>query len=392
MKLRSANIRSDFFRRGVFVALGLLGIIVLAGSLSGQLLRVQTTTPQQITVAQGQLNSAALSPGPHSITFEGKDAAGNPINLSQTFTVPATISPTAGSSNIAVLYTSGAGSPLTLARWRDGQWLKETLPFGGLFASLAVDSQGHFHISYATTRMMYATNASGAWVSEVINPQVVQYGYAQNEIFVDAAGQIEVFYRDIYNRTFSATKVSGQWQNTSATSWKSKDTYQRDSQGNLHELTINRAVGFNQATLSYTTTKNSNLTSTILFQEDRAANCFPYGVGVAQAIDSTGRAHIVYPRGQQCLGGEETWYATESPNGIEQMAIPGAAGNYPARKITVDGQGNPYIAVVQNGSYIWQPRRVTVFSRSGAGWQSYDLESNLVGSQTYRIEGMVNFE
>jgi hypothetical protein len=67
----------------------------------------------------------------------------------------------------------------------------------GKYHAIAVDAAGNVHISYhhsGQNNLWYATNASGTWVSEVVDPTV--NAGRSNAIAVDSNGFVHISYRD----------------------------------------------------------------------------------------------------------------------------------------------------------------------------------------------------
>jgi len=73
-------------------------------------------------------------------------------------------------NNGHICYTNNTSPYLQYATNISGEWIVEDIPDAeGYFPKLAVDSQGHAHISYLSDyTVYYATNASGAWEIQVV--------------------------------------------------------------------------------------------------------------------------------------------------------------------------------------------------------------------------------
>lgn len=109
------------------------------------------------------------------------------------------------------------GDHLYHAYHNGNNWQYETVddsPKVGRYASIAFDSSGNAHISYldeSRNKIKYATNVSGKWVIETINPGVLEVleGYAS--IAIDSSGTPHISYRTTLTINY-ASKTSGQWE------------------------------------------------------------------------------------------------------------------------------------------------------------------------------------
>lgn len=113
-----------------------------------------------------------------------------------------------GNANFVYLYYAAAGGTPELRYAREaapGFWNITTLNGAGdglLYPSIAVDAAGFAHMTYIATppgagtyAIMYATNASGAWVFETIWPSTFFSTYGQPTIAVDrVSGRVHVAY------------------------------------------------------------------------------------------------------------------------------------------------------------------------------------------------------
>ena len=88
-------------------------------------------------------------------------------------------------------------------------------------ASIALDSSGKAHISYydyTNKDLKYATNASGAWVTTMVDSSGSVGGYTS--IALDSSGKAHISYYDgypNYNLEY-ATNASGTWVTTAVDS------------------------------------------------------------------------------------------------------------------------------------------------------------------------------
>jgi hypothetical protein len=117
-------------------------------------------------------------------------------------------------------YVDATGAGLRHAVRSEGGWSTANVAEAdattgdvGAHNAVAVDGAGHVHVSYLAERpfdLMYATNASGAWVTEVVDAGGYQGMW--NSIAVDAGGAAHVGYYDNNDGTLAyATNASGAW-------------------------------------------------------------------------------------------------------------------------------------------------------------------------------------
>lgn len=100
-----------------------------------------------------------------------------------------------------------------------GQWVMETADDGSThevdeFASMILDENGNVHVSYNTYdgsqsayRVYYATNESGSWINEVVDP--VNNAFYHSSIALDSQGYAVIAYYAINPRY--ATNRTGLW-------------------------------------------------------------------------------------------------------------------------------------------------------------------------------------
>jgi hypothetical protein len=125
----------------------------------------------------------------------------------------------------------------------DNEKTQSTSDEVGLHNSIAVDSSGHAHISYAVGTgtfhfnpvkvLKYASNVSGKWVSTIVDSNGQVGGYTS--IAVDSKNNIHISYYDYTNKKLKyATKQSGIWQITSIDSGGQYSSIAIDSADRVH--------------------------------------------------------------------------------------------------------------------------------------------------------------
>lgn len=181
---------------------------------------------------------------------------------------------------------------------------------GATYSSVATDSSGNLHISYADgVNLKYATNASGSWVVTTID----NTRPGENSLAIDPAGKIHISYKAVYyvsgpRQSSStvyeiryATNVSGLWSSTTVDTIEVKADYDYcrdqsdcngansiavDSSGNVH-ISYFDVNGSNMA-LKYATNASG------LWKRQTIDIDINTKWNSAIAVDSSGKAHISY--------------------------------------------------------------------------------------------------
>ena len=109
------------------------------------------------------------------------------------------------------------GSVVTYATNTSGKWVSTPIMNIGVYSSfspaLAVDALGFVHISfreYINNDLIYATNSSGLWATEIVDSlgSVGEY----SAIAVDAVQKVYISYYDYTNRSLKyTTNAPGFW-------------------------------------------------------------------------------------------------------------------------------------------------------------------------------------
>jgi flavin-binding protein dodecin len=176
-----------------------------------------------------------------------------------------------------------------------GAWISDTLDSQssmGREISIAIDSANKVHISYFggdNDDLMYATNATGAWVTEIVDSQG-DIG-KQNSIAIDSADKVHISYSDYTNRGLKyATNASGAWttETLSNLAWANvmSTSIAIDSADKVHISYYNTM----ELSLKYV----SNASGTwVIYTIDGNRNA-DVGRGSSIAIDSGDMVHISY--------------------------------------------------------------------------------------------------
>jgi hypothetical protein len=135
-------------------------------------------------------------------------------NVSSERDVAITIDP---GDSVHVSYSSGASDSFNIkyATTTTGSWATESIDNGegvntGTYSSITTDSLGHVHVSYGHGELMYSTNNSGAWQSEIVDRSGA-VGYF-NAIAIDSLNKAHISYYDWTNGDLKyATNSSGSW-------------------------------------------------------------------------------------------------------------------------------------------------------------------------------------
>ena len=181
--------------------------------------------------------------------------------LQSSFSPCSDLFPSVDSAELAI---GGPMTDITFQYYDDGNtgdWSKTTIdnidgPYGK-YTSIAIDSNDNVHISYLNEsdddmKLMYATDASGSWVTTIVDStgRVGEY----TSIAIDSNDKVHISYQDSADGNYVkyATDVSGVWVNTTIAggSGSSSATYPSiaiDSADNVH-ISYSSGGGLNHAT------------------------------------------------------------------------------------------------------------------------------------------------
>jgi hypothetical protein len=232
-----------------------------------------------------------------------------------------------------------------------GAWVTEAIEgvaaSAGTFCSIALDSLDGVHISYCdagSRAVTYATNTSGAWVTEVVDDDVGSNG-GRTSIAVDPGGHAHISYNADGDLRY-ATNASGSWvtQDVDTASVVFGCTGIAVGPSGRADISYRDAASGNQALKHATNASGAWVTETL--------DTSQYSVGSTNAIvlDSFGHVHISY--GRYDGSGFDLNYVSDSSGGwiVEMVDSEGDVGSYSS--IAVDSHGVVHISYVDdtNGS------------------------------------------
>ena len=294
-------------------------------------------------------DTGLISETRYCYTVSAYDAAGNESPQSSeacattswpTYSIDSTGN-TAGPISIAVdslhkvhiSYFCDTSNDLKYATNASGAWVTETIGriFLGWASSIAVDSSDKVHISYCSSRdLKYATNASGAWFIETIDSSGKVGGILS--ITVDSLGKVHISYHNCYLHNLKyATNTSGTWV-----------TETIDSQGYVSLSSSIAVDSSDKVHISYYDGTNYDLkyatnASGAWVIEPIVSQAY-VGWTSSIAVDSSGKVHISYL---------DTWpydlkYATNASGAWVAYTIDSAGEKYVS--IAIDSSDKVHIA------------------------------------------------
>ena len=205
------------------------------------------------------------------------------------------------SSNKAhISYLDTTNDNLKYATNTSGSWVISTVDNSGWVngeSDLALDTSGKVHISYlertdnitgTENNLKYVTNASGSWVTTIIDDS--NHAGGRTSIAVDSSGKVHISYWDWSNDDLKyATNVSGKWTITTIDSGGvgENPSVAVDTLGNVHISYYDYSNG----DLKYATNVSGKwVTQTV----DSLKGSGQTGDNSSIAIDASGNAHISY--------------------------------------------------------------------------------------------------
>ncbi len=186
-----------------------------------------------------------------------------------------------------VCYAYATGPYFKYATNKTGSWVTEGLSTSfdaGYSNSIAVDAADNVHISYMLWSgsskkylLMYTTNASGSWDTDLVDNSDTGY---DNSIAIDSSGNAHISYHD-YDYLWYATNTSGFWV-VEAVEWGGDyPSVAIDSSDGVHI-----AYGYYEELKHATRSGGSWITDVLVNVYDPEH--------ISLGIDSTGKVHISY--------------------------------------------------------------------------------------------------
>jgi chitodextrinase len=248
-------------------------------------------------------------------------------------------------------------------------WNFETIGKPGRKASVALDSADMAHISFLYgNRLNYATNASGVWLTESLDPYAYVYSHS---IAVDSTGNVHISYDTSIGLKY-VTNVSGEWTDEILESSGrigsnsiAVDLYDRVHISFIEVATVNGDLNGN---LKYITNAQGTwVTETVDSQQDT-------GYYNSIAVDPAGNGYISYYDStnkdlKTATNGADIWVT-------ETVDSRGDVGKYSS--IAIDAAGNAHI------SYYDSTNESLNYTTNASGeWGGYILEnwSKIAGDQ-----------
>jgi List-Bact-rpt repeat protein/parallel beta helix pectate lyase-like protein/thrombospondin type 3 repeat protein len=245
--------------------------------------------------------------------------------------------------NVHIAYLDVTNDALKYATNASGAWVTESLDSGRLTQSatahtpLALDYLGNAHISYydgVSDDLKYATNASGAWVLETVDIGGTDVVGTMSAITVDDSGTVHIAYRNnTQNSLMYATGVSGgpwdiQTVNAATGGYPSLAV---DSSGDVH---IAYQYGFPTSDLMYATNATGSWVSQTLDSTDSI------GSYNSLVLDDAGNVHIAYWAGT--LGDPK--YATNASGSFVTETIDSRGTSGYSTSLALDSNGDAHVS------------------------------------------------
>lgn len=267
-----------------------------------------------------------------------------------------------------VAYTKSTYTGLRLARQHGATWQYEDLDAGeAQFLCLRSDDHGDLHLIYGrptTTELVYATNASGAWVSEVAATGVVGTGYWYANLAIDAVGRVHVghCYAGGGGAKYT-TNSSGAWTTELAQSVESFGcSLDVDAAGKVHMgyFRTPSPQAFYYATNATGVWQHTSLDSTVNLNH-RSSSTW---------VDDSGHVHLAYWQGVSGQALNAVRYATNaSGDWVKGDAgrVYNAGQEQVSLKLAVTPDGARHITLLESAQ-----RVVYISDRSGE-WRTTTL-------------------
>ncbi|MFH0791036.1 MAG: choice-of-anchor U domain-containing protein [Candidatus Omnitrophota bacterium] len=233
------------------------------------------------------------------------------------------------------------GKHLYYAYYDGAAWTYETVDSAfnvGECASIAIDSNNKVHISYLDCSigcnyvLKYATNASGRWVTTIVDPDSDFY---YNSIAIDSSNKVHISYLDWSNGYLKyATNASGSWITTIVDSggiWHA--SIAADSSNNVHISYCD-----DNSYLKYATNASGKWVITTV---DSSGYLTQFS---SIAVDSSNKAHISCGDWSNGWSNADLKYATNASGSwvITTIDSPGNVGEYSS--IAIDSSDKVHIS------------------------------------------------
>jgi parallel beta-helix repeat protein len=289
-----------------------------------------------------------------------------------------------GKSHIS--YQDGTNYDLKYATDASGAWVTETVDSAGStggYSSIALDSNNRVHISYldwTNHYLKYATNTSGSWTASSLTG-MGQYGF-YTSLAVDSNDKVHISCQFKASGAYAllyVTNASGTW----ATSTVDSSVIQ--SVGDYNSIAVD---SYDSAHISYSSGSDSGVYA-VKYATNASGSWVrymidSYGVPVGMtsiAVDPLGKVHFSYVD-----AGGELRYATDASGAWSTMTLDGTVVNIWSTSMTVDAGNNIHVIYYDNESHDisyavkdsgpWTSSTVDVSGKVGDNATSIALDSD----------------
>jgi hypothetical protein len=243
--------------------------------------------------------------------------------------------------NAHLVFKSSAVGHTTLqyATNASGAWVATDLTdpaTPGAYGALVLDAAGHAHVAYqdyATQKVAYATDLTGAWVSQVVGTT----NRREPTLAIDASGKVHIATSIVLDY---GTNASGSWVWTNVDSLPSYyNALSLDKDGKVHVAyaTVNGG--------NYDVKYATNRTGTWAIQAVEAGG--NPGEYLSMALDASGKAHLAY-RG--ALGTPLRYATNGSGAWVKQTLDPDASSQ---TSIAVDAAAHVMVVYRKSTQNLW---------------------------------------
>ena len=306
-----------------------------------------------------------------------------------------------------ISYYDAINKDLKYAKGNFGAWSVETVGSNGRdegkYTSLTVDASGYVHISYVSYdahgkgTLNYATNKSGAWVTEKV-AENVDY---ETSIAVDAGGKAHISYCETIPHTVCSLiytrKESNVWNGERLESGNGELLVGRnsslvvDTTGKIHityESSSLNQQGTTVSSVKYVSNTMGQWSPKVVFAGDNKGGISQY-VYASLAVDKLGNAHIVSNETSSNALSSGTRYYTKvkyakvdsegiiSEQTVDEMNSAQRA-SYGIPSLAIMKSGETYVSYVENNKLLLMkaPSTITVKSPNGGeSWTAGDKQS-----------------
>ena len=345
------------------------------------------------TVIGGRLNVPTLSVGNHTLEFRGKITDGQALNDTVTFNVVPILQAAAAhisyDASTSTSNVAGVGQ-LRYATNASGTWVTTVVDSGGatgVYNDLAVDSKGKVHISYMYNRLngprglAYATNASGNWIATDIVEVDEKLINLRTSITIDNNDKPHISFNDrvslpdgsSHHILKHATNISGNWVAETVDATRGVGGHNAiavDSNNKLH-ISYSGNDGTNSL-LKYATNGSGSWVTEVV-EESFAA------VGSSIKTDSQNKAHISYASFRD----GDNWqlkYATNKSGNWATEDLPTIKSVGSSHSLVLDAQDKTHISYAEyRSSPFTNPQLKYVTNASGSWVASVVDDGEYVG-------------